>query len=201
MTSTVKSSLCKLSQYPASKCTAIQLKTYLYRLEYGLGNVNNAQTISLSFPPSAFLTRWVAAFLPPTTKRLWPFSLGTAHCCCRIGKLPLSLLRPLLSIFPPFSTGSAAGADDLNHDASHSVVEPEFADFSFCFSIHCPTRPTTSSLVSISHNPSVAMTTKSPFEGSISVLVTTGSAETYGGVFSHWCGVRPKKCAFMRSCV
>ena len=47
-----------------------------------------------------------------------------------------------------------------------------------CFSIHCPTNPMTSSFVSISHSPSVAMTTKSPLEGSICVVLTTGSAVT-----------------------
>ena len=49
--------------------TLVKLRPYRYRLEYGLGNVNNAQTISLSFPPRAFLTKCVAAFLSSTTKR------------------------------------------------------------------------------------------------------------------------------------
>ena len=42
-----------------------------------------------------------------------------------------------------------------------------------CFSSHWPTSPMTSSFVSISHSPSVAMTTKSPFSGAILVVVMT----------------------------
>src|SRR5947207_11750517 len=58
----------QLSSHLNIKC--IQLGAYLYRLEYGLGNVSRAQTISRSLPPSAFLTRCVAAFLSSTTNRL-----------------------------------------------------------------------------------------------------------------------------------
>src|SRR5271155_13314 len=99
--------------------------------------------------------------------------------------LPFST-RPVLSMFPPFSTGNA-DVDDLNQDANQAVVELDEAAL-VCCSIHCPTSPTTSSFVSISQRPSVAITTKSPFDGSMVVVVTTGSAVTYGGVLSNWCG-------------
>src|SRR3954468_9682058 len=136
--------------------------TYRYLLEYGAGSVRSAQTISLSFPPRALRTRCVATFLSSTTN-LWSSPPFTPHCCCRIG-----VFWPSFSLFfAPCSTGSPFCCEENIFTQLLPLPLPFSED---CFSIHWPTNPTTSSLVSISHKPSVAMTTKSPFEGSIWVV-------------------------------
>ena len=57
-----------------------EAKTYLYRLEKGLGRVSKALNWSWSLPPSALRTRCVAAFLSSTTNRSFMLVL-VPHCC------------------------------------------------------------------------------------------------------------------------
>src|SRR5579862_7823220 len=71
-----------------------------------------------------------------------------------------------------------------NEFPDRAVNHPEGRSLPLRLSRHLQTRPTTSSFVNFSHSPSVPITTKASFisSGRNVVVVTTGSAVTYGGV-------------------
>lgn len=86
MTSTVRSSLMRVSAFFCSRSPYERILLYLYLLLYGLGSVNNAHNMSLFRPPNAFLTRCVAAFLSSHTNLSLSFAV-TPHCLNLMGCL------------------------------------------------------------------------------------------------------------------
>src|SRR4051794_26624559 len=114
---------------------------YRYRREEGLGSVNNAQNMSLSFPPLALRTRCVAAFLSSTTKRLAAPEIS--YCCWRIGRR-----WPSPDASAVDSTGSCFWLSNPNQLCSQVLLVPVLTAADCCCSIHWPTKPTTSSLLS-----------------------------------------------------
>ncbi|PIL33109.1 hypothetical protein GSI_04558 [Ganoderma sinense ZZ0214-1] len=158
-------------KYPATPVSMTQRPRveppHLYFLDRGVCMPNNVAVRSLSAPPSAFLSRCVAALPSDITNRF-----SAPHCLYRT-----------VSSRSAIHTGSASG----EYPPTGSRVPNRFR----CASLNSPTSPTASSLVRLSQSPSVAMIRKSP--GFTSISVTSGSAVRYGGVLTSgrsglpWC--------------
>ena len=120
--------------------------------------VNRPQSMSSLPPPNAFRVKWVAAL-----------SSFTTNCFSSAA---------WMSVYAMFGFGfcrfniSCTGVE-------FAAWARSGAGFSFVTSwvvSHRPTKSTACSLVRWSHNPSDAMIRKSPFSGSILVVVTIGNA-------------------------